>query len=389
MKVLIIGGSDVDARIPLIEQMKGEACFMVAGSQDQSPEPFRKAGIEFRSYPMLRSANPIADIYMLIVLIRLIHSKSLDIVHTFDTKPGVWGRLAAHITGVPVVVGTLPGLGSLYSNSGLRTLLIRAIYRPLQSLACRLSELTIFQNQADAEQFIKDRVVPRHKTAIINGSGVQTAVYDPRNFSLEQRHQTRINLALDEKKTVVVMISRLIRSKGVLEFAQAARAIQEQYPETIFLLVGSDDYQSVDVLTPRERELIKKSVTFLGERKDVPELLAISDIVVLPTYYREGIPRVLLEAASMGLPIVATNVPGCTEVVEHDANGFLVAPRDTRALRDAIEMLVVNPLLRKRFGAVSRLRAITSFDLSIIARQTTQTYRQLLREKLHGKQTDS
>jgi glycosyltransferase involved in cell wall biosynthesis len=310
-------------------------------------------------------------------------------VHTFDTKPAVWGRLAAWFARVPVVIGTIPGLGSLYSQNDSRTRAIRSIYQPLQKLACSISDLTIFQNQEDAEQFIQEGIVLQSKTAIINGSGVQTEIYDPQEFKVEQQRQVRGGLGLDETKIVITMISRLIRSKGVLEFAQAAKSTREQHPDTVFLLVGASDYQSVDVLTLDEQDLIRKSVTCLGERKDVPELLAISDIFVLPTYYREGIPRVLLEAASMGLPIVATNVPGCTEVVEQDANGFLVPARDVDTLRNAIETLVVDPSLRKRFGIASRQRAITRFDLSIIAGQTSEIYKQLLAEKLHGRKTNS
>jgi len=388
-KVLLIGGPDVNARIPIIQSLAGQFSISVLGSNPYLSDAFNQVGINYSSYNLNRGTNPLADILTMCYLARVISQVHPNIVHTFDTKPAVLGRLAAWFAHVPVVIGTLPGLGSLYSQNDSRTRAIRSIYQPLQKLACSISDLTIFQNHEDAEQFIRNAVVPRHKTSIINGSGVQIQIYGPQKFTMEQCHQMRASLGLDETKIVVVMISRLIRSKGVLEFVQAAKSIREKHPDTVFLLVGSDDCQSIDVLTHDERELIAKSVTCLGTRDDVPELLAISDIFVLPTYYREGIPRVLLEAASMGLPIVATNVPGCTEVVEHDANGFLVTPRDVDALRCAIEALVVDSSLRKRFGAVSRQRAITRFDLSIIAGQTAEIYKQLLAEKLHGKQTDS
>lgn len=388
-KIVLLGGPDVDTRIPLILPMMDAFTFIVVGSDSSKGNNFAEHGIGYESYYLDRGSNPFSDLKTFLQLVALIRKIKPDIIHTFDTKPCVWARLSAWLDRVPVIIGTLPGLGSLYSQDNFRSQFVRSVYRPLQALACHVSDLTIFQNHEDAEQFVQDAVAPRHKTAIINGSGVQTQVYDPQKFTVEQRQQVRASIGLSQTKIVITMISRLIRSKGVLEFARAAKSVLEQYPHTFFLLVGADDYQSVDVLSQHERDLIAKSVVCLGARDDVPELLAISDIFVLPTYYREGIPRVLLEAASMGLPIVATNVPGCTEVVEHNTNGLLVYPRNVDALRDAIETLVVDPSLRKRFGTASRQRAITRFDLSIIAGQTSEIYRQLLAEKLHGRKADS
>jgi glycosyltransferase involved in cell wall biosynthesis len=384
-KVLIIGGPDVDARIPLIKQMEGDFHFMVAGSHDQPAEPFQKAGLEFWSYPMHRSANPVADLKMLVSLIRLIRLVNVDIVHTFDTKPSVWGRLAARMANVPVVVGTLPGLGSLYSHNTLGTRLIRSIYQPVQKLACHQSDLTIFQNSADAAHFIQAGIVQNPRAAILPGSGVETQYFDPDKFKNGRRKQLRTELGLNDVDITITMISRLIRSKGILEFSQVAQMVYEQHPETKFLLVGPNDLQSVDTLTAKEMKQVKQSVICLGARKDVPKLLSISDLFAFPTYYHEGIPRVLLEAASMGLPIVATHSPGCEEVVEHNVNGFLVPKQDTKAFSNAVSTLIVNPSLRRRFGDVSRQRAVHKFDLSIIAEKTTSIYQQLLEAKSNGR----
>jgi glycosyltransferase involved in cell wall biosynthesis len=384
-RVLIIGGPDVDARIPLIKQMQGQFRFLVAGSQDQPAEPFRNAGIEFWSYPMRRSANPVADLKMLVSLIRLIRAANVDIVHTFDTKPSVWGRLAARIANVRVIVGTLPGLGSLYSHNTLGTRLIRSIYQPVQKLACHQSDLTIFQNSADAEHFIRAGVVPNPRVAILPGSGVETQYYDPDRYKNGRRKQLRTELGLNDVDFTITMISRMIRSKGVLEFSRVAQMVSEQHPETKFLLVGPSDPQSVDALTEREIKQVKKSVIWLGVRKDVPHLLSISDLFAFPTYYHEGIPRVLLEAASMGLPIIATQSPGCDEIVEHNTNGFLVPKQDTKAFSNAVSTLIVNPSMCRRFGHVSRQRAVHKFDLSIIAEKTTSIYQHLLTAKSNGR----
>lgn len=377
LKVALLGGPDVDARIPLILSLRDAFTFTVIGSHPSRSENFAKHGIAYQSYFLDRGSNPFADLktfWQLIVLIRKIKP---DIIHTFDTKPCVWGRLAAWLNRVPVIIGTLPGLGSLYSRDDFRSRVVRGIYRPMQKLACYCSDLTIFQNSQDADQFIKDGIIDRKKTFILPGSGVETNLFDPLRFSVDQRQQVRKSLGLNDTHVIVTMISRLIRPKGVLEFSQSAQSVRGMYPQTVFLLIGPDDHDSVDALTADEREQIANAVIYLGSRNDIPELLSISDVFVLPTYYREGIPRVLLEASSMGLPLISTQLPGCTEVVKHSKNGFLISERDVASLVRAIEMLITDPSLRKQFGDVSRQRAITLFDLSIISAQTTDIYSRL------------
>ena len=178
------------------------------------------------------------------------------------------------------------------------------------------------------------------------------------------------------------MVSRLMRAKGVLEFAAASRAVRLEDPTVTFLLVGPADTESLDALTAPELDEVRGSLTWVGERDDVKEILELADIFVFPSFYREGIPRVLLEAASMGLPLVAADVPGSREVVEHEVNGLLVPPHDPRALAQAVLRLTASPELRARFGASSRARAVWHFDLSVIAERTELLYRRLLAAKL-------
>ena len=381
----MVGGPDVDSRLELMGQLRNEFELSVAGSDVALQDRFHQAGITYWSYKLNRGINPLNDLQMVFDLRMIFRKIRPSIVHTFDTKPGVFARLAARMAGVPIIIGTLPGLGSLYSENDFRTRLIRSMYQPLQRLACHLSDLTIFQNPDDAAEFIRIGIVDKNKAIVLPGSGVDTWAFDPQRFNLEQKRRIRASLGLEENNVVVTMGSRLIRSKGVMEFVHVARAIQERYPRAVFLLAGPDDRESVNALTFVEREQITNSVMWLGVRNDIPELMAISDIFVLPTYYREGIPRVLLEAASMGLPLVATNLPGCTEIIEHEKNGLLIPARDVGALEGAIEKLLLNPSLRMQFGRISRQRALRYFDLAIIADQTAEIYWKLLVEKLHGR----
>jgi glycosyltransferase involved in cell wall biosynthesis len=377
-KVVLVGGIDVDARIELMRCLSNDFELSALGSLEALYESFSKEGFKYSTYNLGRGANPLQDIITIIQLFFIFRKQKPQLVHTFDTKPCVWARIAARLAGVPVVMGTLPGLGSLYGNDSLFNSLVRAVYEKLQQYACHISDLTMFQNSDDAHQFIDAGVVPAKKVIIVPGSGVATERFSPEQVPEAKRKTLRAELGLRSDEIVVTMVSRLIRSKGVLEFATAARNIRCQYPDVRFLLVGPVDNDSMDRLNPAEIEQVKQSVTWTGPRRDIPEILAMSNIFVLPSTYREGIPRVLLEAASMGLPIVTTNSPGCNEVVENGFNGYLVPAHDPNALSQAIERLVKQPELRTIFGHFSRQLALERFDLTVIAEQIREAYQQKL-----------
>jgi len=379
--VLIVGGPDVDSRLDLMQHLRDDFCLSAAGTNLFLRAAFQQAVFAYDTYRLARGVNPFADMCTLLSLYRLFWRHRPDLVHAFDTKPCVFARIAARLANVPVVVGTLPGLGSLYVYDGVTTRVVRAVYERLQGWASHLSDLTIFQNHEDARQFVAKRIVPEAKIAVIPGSGVHTDLLDPARVSQLEREQARAELGVSSRMLLVTMVSRLIRSKGVMEFAVAAQTVRERHLEVAFLLVGPADEESVDRLTPTELSQLARVVTWTGARKDIPAVLAASDILVLPSFYREGIPRVLLEAASMGLPIVTTDSPGCREVVEHGVNGFLVPPRDPDALAQVILHLVDEPETRERFGRASRQRAVERFDLSRIADQTRSIYRELLARK--------
>ncbi len=343
---------------------------------------FADHGLRFRSYSMSRGVHPARDLDAVRQLWRIFRDERPDIVHTFDTKPGVWGRLAAEIAGVPVVIGTLPGLGSLYATPGWKGKLARLAYQPLQTLACRCSDRTVFQNPEDADEFVRRHVTPRGRATVIPGSGVRTDVFVP--APAVDTASRRRELGLAESGLLVVMVSRIMRPKGVLELAAAARAVRIADPSVCFLLVGPADTESMDALSAGELEQVRGALTWVGPRNDVREILALADIFVFPSFYREGIPRVLLEAASMGLPLVAADVPGSRDVVEDGVNGFLVAPRDAGAIAEALLRLAGAPDLRRRFGEESRARAVSRFDLSVVADSTEALYRSLLAVKRPG-----
>ncbi|HWP38075.1 MAG TPA: glycosyltransferase family 4 protein [Gemmatimonadales bacterium] len=379
----LIGGPDVDARIDLMRALALDFEPHALGSNPAAADRFAAAGFQFDSYPLSRMAAPLADLRTLSCLAVILRRERPAIVHTFDTKPAVLGRLAARVAGVPVVIGTIPGLGSLYVDGGWRARATRAVYEPLQALASHLSDLTLFQNDDDLRELRRRRIVPRGKTAIVPGSGVCTDFFRP-DLEPGDLAPLRTELGLGQDEVVVTMISRLTRSKGVLEYAAAAAIVRQQEPATRFLLAGSADQDSLERLSQTELETVARSVTWLGQRKDVKHLLAVTSVFVLPSYYREGIPRALLEAAAMGLPLVTVDVAGSRDVVRNGINGLVVPQKDPAALAHAILQLAGDPALRRRFGQASRRLAVERFELRVIAARLRAIYHHLLDLKSPG-----
>jgi glycosyltransferase involved in cell wall biosynthesis len=301
------------------------------------------------------------------------------IVHTYDTKPSALGRLAAYLARVPAIAGTLPGMGSLYADNRLRTRLSRGPYQLTQKLACRLSDVTILQNVEDRDDLVARGVVPPATALVIAGSGVDTAQFQP-GIAPEAASRARASLGIEGAGPVVTMLSRVIRPKGVLEFAEAARRIRLAAPEAQFVLAGPIDAESRDRLTSTELATVRGSVHCTGPRSDVAGVLGVTDVFVLPSFYMEGVPRALLEAAACGLAIVTTDVRGCRDVIVDGVSGVLVPPRDVEALQAAIVSLLQDPGKRARLGKEARSRAVSEFDVLKVAARTRDLYRRLLGE---------
>jgi glycosyltransferase involved in cell wall biosynthesis len=381
IKVVFVGGPDVDARLELMHSLKKFYQMEAIGSNRELTDKFQSDGFNYYNYYLNRRVNPLSDLVTIKQLITLFRKTKPNIVHTFDTKLNVWGRLAAKLAGVPIIIGTITGLGSTVTNDSFKSRLISRIYKMLQTIACRFSDLTIFQNQDDAHFYINSGVVSKEKTKIILGSGVVTDDYSPDRISQKEKAQIREKFGVQHDDIMVTMISRVIRTKGVLDFAAVATNINAKNSKARFLLIGPEDPENPDALNSAEVEELRKSVIWPGPKSNISAILASSDIFVLPSAYREGIPRTLLEAASTGLPIITTRTPGCNEVVEDGLNGFLIPKGNRNALENSIIKLVEKPEMRRRFGKASRQRAIDKFDLNLISDQTHTVYQELLAKK--------
>lgn len=376
-RIAFVGGPDIGLRMYLIKKLAQNGFDMAAiGSEISEKELFEKEGIPFHHYKMERNLSPLNQISGLISLYRIFKRERFDIVHAFDTIPTIIARIAARLAGVSIVVGTIPGLGALFSEENISSRILRRVYGWGQKCASAMSVMTIFQNDDDREYFLKNRMVSPEATMIIRGSGVDTKKFSVESVDKIAAEQIRDELGLRGKITVC-MITRLVRQKGIKEYLEAAEALKKKSPDIAFLLVGPEE----DTISPfpvAELKEYSDTVTYTGPRRDIPELLFVTDIAALPSYYREGIPRALLEAASMGKPIVTTDLPGCRETVEEGKNGFFVPPCDSNALADAIWKLVADPLKRQSMGEYSRRKAVAEFDSSIVFEKHAALYKKLL-----------
>ena len=378
-RVMIVGGVDVSARLPLMEGLRDDFELIAVGCGDEAAAAFTARGFGYRAYaPLHARVSPLDDARAFVELARIFRAERPQIVHAFDTKAGVWGCLAARSARVPVAVGTVNGLGFLFREDSWKRRLLARSYRGLQRLACRASNATVFQNPDDARVFVERRLVKPERVVLVPGSGVRTDQLDPKLFSASQRARLRSGLGLGAEDVVAIMVTRVIRSKGVLDLLAAARALRATHPRLRFLLVGAHEPESMDRLTEPELRALAAELVWVGQRGDVPALLAAADLMVFPSAYGEGIPRVLLEAAAMALPIVTTDAPGCREVVEAGQNGCLISIGDVSGLTQAVAQLADDAERRHRFGAAGRARVQSRFDLAVVTQRTRVLYRELL-----------
>lgn len=289
---------------------------------------------DLRSYRRLRAA--IADV-------------APDVVIPYTIKPVIWGSLAAHAEKVARIMPMITGLGYAFTT-GLNParLLSLAAASLLYRIALSRAHFVLFQNPDDLALFQRRHLLARRTpTAIIAGSGIDT------------QHFARRPVPADPS---FLMISRLLRNKGVREFAAAARMLKEKYPTVPIRLAGYFDNSSDSIGQAEFAEMIANGVEFLGQIEDVRPSIERASVYVLPSY-REGTPRSSLEAMSVGRAIVTTDAPGCRETVVNGRNGYLVPPQDSIKLAEAMERFVKNPTLASEMGAVSRHIAETKYDV--------------------------
>jgi len=376
-KITFIGSSDISLKKDLFYSLADIYEISVIGSNVKDLKKLDNSIVKTFYYPLERSFSLINDIKATLKLIKLLKSINPIIIHTSDTKPSILGRISGLFIKTPILLTTFTGLGTLYSmlNPNLFIKITRKIYESVQKILCKYSSRVIFQNQDDFNSF-KQKGIVGNDSLIIPGSGVNCDYYRKSN-SLQNTSSIN-NIILDKSKIVITMISRLVRSKGILDYCKAAYLLKKKYENANFILIGPKDNFALDKFSNDDMEYITKNIIWLGHRKDIRNLLNLSDIFILPQQFREGFSRVLLEAAAMSLPIVTTNVPGCNEIVIDGENGFIINPGDIDALQLKISILINDPSLREEMGVKSRKLVKSKYDIAIISNHHKSLYRYLI-----------
>ncbi len=312
-----------------------------------------------------RSRNLFREVAAIAELVRLYRRVNPDVVHHVALKPILYGSLAAWLTRIPAVINAFAGLGYTFMDERNR-LLRWCMKTAVKTVLSFGYSVVLVQNRDDQDRLVGEGIAPVSQTRVIAGSGIDVAMY-----SL-QPQPTGI--------PIVVLPARMLWDKGVGEFAQAARQLKQKGVRARFVLVGRrDEHNPAAIPEIRLNEWVKEGVVeWWGHREDMPAVYAAAMLVVLPSY-REGLPKVLLEAAACGRALVATDVPGCREIVRDRFNGLLVSPRDPSALAAAIEELLSDREAREVMGKRSRNRVIAEWSCLQIAEQVLGLYQDLVK----------
>ncbi|HHH44568.1 MAG TPA: glycosyltransferase family 1 protein [Gammaproteobacteria bacterium] len=323
-----------------------------------------------------RSLNPLHALSEVRQIAAIYRKYRPDLVHHVALKPSLLGSFAANITRTSPVVNNLAGLGLAFSSKGPVSALVRAgVVAGLKLFFRGPARRVIVENADDAEYLVSRIGLDRDKVAVIRGIGVDVKRFSPSNEAFNG-------------EMTVTLVSRMLWPKGIGELVEAVSILRGRGLNLKVHLVGKPDASS-RVSVPEEQLSSWHSrglVDWLGYREDIPELWRQTHIAVLPSYYREGVPRCLLEAAACGCPIVTTDMPGCRDVVRHGVNGLLVPPRDPVALADALEQLISDPEMRRLMGREGRKLVEEEFTEERVVKQTLDLYLALV--ELPQKDTD-
>jgi glycosyltransferase involved in cell wall biosynthesis len=357
-------------RVPVAEAARAAGYEVTVAAEDTGrAAEIRGLGFFYEALPLSRTGTaPVREAAALLSLVRLYRRLQPDLVHHVTVKPVLYGSLAARLAGGPAVVNAITGFGYTMSDEARRGVLGRCVHALYRTALRTAGSRTIFQNPEDMAAFCQAGLVAPDRAVLIRGSGV-----DPAAFTV---------LPEPEGRPVVLLPARMLWEKGVAEFVEAARTLRARGSRARFVLAGRADQNPTAVPEARLRQWVAEGVVeWWGHRTDIPQVMAGASIVVLPTFYKEGLPKALLEGAAAGRPLVATDVPGCREIVRHGETGLLVPPRDAPALANALERLLADAALRRDLGAAGRCLVEAEFTATRVAEATMAVYEAALAER--------
>ena len=337
---------------------------------------FNDHGIRWVTLPAMdrASLNPMREAITLRQVVRVLAEEKPDLLHNFTVKCAVYGALAARMAKVPAVVNAVAGMGYVFTSDAVMAKTLRPIVKVLMrgTLGGGNSRL-ILQNPDDAEAFVHSKLVPAQNIRLIRSSGVNTLRFMPADRASQEARPLRILLA-----------ARLVWEKGVREFVDAAAIVKSRGCPMEFILAGAPDPGNPRSVEQKQVDewVARGLVTWLGHVDDMPALLRSVDVMALPSYYREGVPKSLIEGAACGLALVTTNLPGCREVVScHGVDGLHATPRDAASLAELLIGLHEDRDLLRRLGESARRKALSDFDEKLVIARTLAVYEELLGDR--------
>ena len=375
--LLYVGGEDHHLRIPFMLSMR-DSGFRVTATGSGDPTPFTRAGIDFRSFPFHRFMSPSSDWKAVNRLSAILRELRPDLAQSYDTKPCLFLPLAARAAHHPAIVRTICGQGWLYSSRSPLALAFRPVHRAMYRTTARWTSATVFETDDDRTFFEHHRMAGKNGVVIpAGGGGVDVEGFERALAESPPPRQLREELRLGTSP-VVVTVTRMTREKGIPTLLKAAALVHRTHPDVRFLLVGPRESEGPHAVTQAEIDQHAPYVVATGPRSDVPALLRLADVFAFPTEFREGVPRVLLEAALASLPIVSTNMPGCCEVIRDGWSGSLVPPHaPDRLAAGIIALLRDRKAAGIMAGRVERLVA-QKFSLRMIVARHVALYGELL-----------
>ena len=349
--------SIINFRGALIDELisRGIEVSVATPKMDKNSKVYKKLilkGVNIYEIPLHRkSMNPFGDIYLLFHLIKLLKKIRPKYVLSYTIKPVIYGSIASKYTGVPNIYCLITGLGNIFiKQNKIKYKFIKNVAIKMYKFSLSKAHKIFFQNPDDQKLFLQLGVISRlNKSIVVNGSGVDTLDFLPKPFP---------------KEMTFLLIARLLKSKGINEFVSAAKIIKKKYPNVKFQLVGWYDGKSDSISKKNLDDWVQTGIIeYLGVIEDVKPVIANCSVYVLPSFYGEGIPRTVLEAMSMGRPIITTNVAGCRQTVKEGENGLLVPARSVDKLVEAISFFITNEDCIIPMGIASRKIAEEKYDV--------------------------
>lgn len=343
----------------IFEMQKKDNNVTISGYEKNVEDICKKYNCDYRYIPMNRAGiNPLKDLKTLIQYYKLIKKEKYDCVHSYTAKPNIYGSIAAKLAGCKKIYPTVNGLGYAFTGNSLKNKLVRTVTCFLYKIAFSCSTKVFFQNKDDANELIKKKVVKKEKCVIISGSGIDLDVF---------KYKKVYN------KNIFFLASRLLKTKGLNEYFEAAKIVKEKYPDAKFILAGPTD-PNPDGITEDELKCHVDGgyIKYLGTLKDIKKEIEKCSVFVLPSYYREGVPHAVLEAMAVGRAILTCDSPGCRETI-NKKNGFLVEPKNADKLAKKMIWMIENPEQVEKMGDASRKYVEERFDVEIVNKEMLKT----------------